>query len=235
MDGARIHLVGERETGEYTPVRTYRPPSGRPVTIGREGDFPLGVDPLDGKVSRIAVIVTAAPDGWHVKTTNLNGADIQLWGQAPMVCPLGGALWWPRITISVRGHEALRHLVLLDDPALTISPARPQRTGRLTESLAPPPMLTAAQQEALRLLYADLLAWPPRKHAQPLRIHQVANRLGICPESVRRRLEEARRKAFRLGLGRDVPLTDPEYLHILVRAGYLTPAADELDSIIREQ
>ena len=205
------------------------------MTIGREGELPLGIDPLDGMVSRVALTVTAIPDGWHVEIANFNSADIQFWGQAPMACQPSSVLRWPRIMVNVWGDQALRHLVLLDNPVLAIVPPRPQRTDRITESLAPPRPLTAPQLEVLRLLYADLLAWPPRKQAPSLRINQVAQRLGMKPEAVRRRLEEAREKAVRLGLGREMPLTDPEYLHVLVRAGYLMPTDDELDPILRDQ
>ncbi|MFI5843786.1 hypothetical protein ACIA8K_29200 [Catenuloplanes sp. NPDC051500] len=188
---------------------------------------------MDGKISRLAVTVTARPDGWEVDVTNRHSADMQLWGQAPMAHQPQVALRWPRITVTVRGDQALRHLVLLDNPAFSIAAPRPQLTSRLTETLAPPQPLTAAQQQALRLLYAELLAWPPLRQAVPLRIKQVARQLGIGPEAVRRRLEEARQKAYALGLGRDLPLSDPEYLHVLVRAGYLMPTDDEIDPILR--
>src|SRR5262245_60218116 len=102
MHAARINVFSERENGEYTPVRTCQAVVGRSVSIGREGDFPLGVDPPDAKVSRNAMTVAATPDGWWIDITNLNGADIHPWGQACTVLPAGGTLCWPRIAIKVR-------------------------------------------------------------------------------------------------------------------------------------
>jgi hypothetical protein len=87
--------------------------------------------------------------------------------------------------------------------------------------------LTVAQEMAVRTLFAELLAWPPLVPATPLQLKQVASRLGARPESIQRRLEEVRRKALGLGLARTGLLTDPEYLYVLVRAGYLAPPPED--------
>jgi hypothetical protein len=236
MNAPRIHILGVRADGGYAPLRTHPVTPERPVIIGREGELPVGIDPFDPKVSRNAVTITSVGDGWRLEIGNRHGVDLQLWGQPalPYYRP-GELLSWPRITVCVKGDRRFRHLVLLDDPTLAIGLERPQHSGssRITESLTRPPTLTVPQQEALRLLYAELLAWPPPKQAVALRINQVARRLRIGSEAVRRRLEEARQKAIALGLSREVPLTDPEYLYVLVRAGYLPPSHEDLGSVLR--
>jgi hypothetical protein len=235
MNAPRIHILGVRADGGYAPLHTHPVTPGRPVIIGREGELAVGIDPFDPKVSRKAVTVTSNIDGWRIEDGNFNGIDLQLWGQAALPYLPVEPLAWPRIAVSVRGDRRFRHLVLLEDPTLTIFSRRPQNSSRLTESVSPPTPLTAPQQEALRLLYGQLLAWPPPKLATPLRIKQVANRLGISSGAVRRRLEEARQKAVALGLNREVPLTDPEYVYVLVRAGYLPPSDEDLDLVLRQK
>jgi predicted DNA-binding protein (UPF0251 family) len=233
MNAPRIHILGVRADGGYAPLLTHPVTRGRPVVIGREGELAVGIDPFDPKVSRNAVTVTSVREGWRLEVGNYNGVDLQLWGQPALPYRPVEPLSWPRIAVCVKGDRLFRHLVLLDDPARAISVERPRHVDQLTESLTPPPPLTMPQQEALRLLYAELLAWPPPKQAVPLRINQVAHRLRISSEAVRRRLEEARQKAIALGLNRAVPLTDPEYLYVLVRAGYLPPSHEDLDRVLR--
>jgi hypothetical protein len=235
MKAPRIHTLGVRADGGVAALHTHAVTPGRAVVIGREGELALGIDPLDPKISRNAVTVTSTGDGWRLEIGNHNGVDLQLWGQPARPYRTVELLSWPRITVHVKGDRQLRHLVLLDDPALAIASQRPRRSGRHTESVTPPPSLTVPQQEALRLLYAELLAWPPPKQAVPRRINQVAHRLGIGNEAVRRRLEEALQKATALGLSRAVPLTDPEYLYVLVRAGYLPPCDEDLDPVLRRE
>jgi hypothetical protein len=74
-------------------------------------------------------------------------------------------------------------------------------------------------------VFAELLAWPPRQGAEPLLLKQAASRIGISVSGVQDRLKAARARALRLGLHREVALTDPSYLYVLVRGGYLDPPA----------
>jgi predicted DNA-binding protein (UPF0251 family) len=142
-------------------------------------------------------------------------------------------LAWPRIAFNVRGKLRARHWVLFDSPGLGFPDERPRPPSQVTVSVDPPAPLTTAEQEAMRILFGDLLAWPPRIPAVPRQLKQVGHRLGISPEGVARRLERARGKAMALGLGRAVPVTDPEYLYVLVRAGYLPPIDEDLDPVLR--
>jgi hypothetical protein len=47
----------------------------------------------------------------------------------------------------------------------------------------------------------------------------------VSASAVQARLTEIRAKATALGLARQVPLSDPEYVYVLVRAGYLRPSS----------
>jgi hypothetical protein len=230
VTGPRIHALVVKADGTRLLLESRTVTPSLPVIIGREGDVGVGIDPLDPKVSRHALTVTATGDGWHIRVTNRNEADLQLWGQPSLPSRPVETVSWPRVALRVKGDRALCHLVLLDDSALSIAGRPSSQPSQLTETVDRPPPLTVAQQEAVRVLFGDLLAWPPRNSAKPLQLKQVANKLKIGEEAVRRRLEGARRKAVSLGLSRMVPLTDPEYLYVLVRAGYLQPSYDDLES-----
>jgi hypothetical protein len=58
-----------------------------------------------------------------------------------------------------------------------------------------------------------------------LLLKQAARELGIQATTLKARLESARDKAVALGLGHQVGVTDPRYLHVLVAHGYLPPPA----------
>jgi hypothetical protein len=140
---------------------------------------------------------------------------------------------WPRVGLRVLGRSDLQHWVLLDDPTLAVTRPAPRPGTELTESADQPRPLTFPQEQAIRLLFGELLAWPPIVPATPLQIKQVARQLGGSKESIQRRLEEVRKKATLVGLARQGMLTDPEYLYVLVRAGYLQPSDDDLDDVLR--
>ena len=233
MTSPRIHTLVIKADGAPLLLESRAAAPRLPVVIGREGEIGIGIDPFDPKVSRQALTVTATGDAWHIQVTNRHGAARQLWGQPALPSRPVETISWPRIGLRVNGDPELRHWVLLDDPALGVAGLQTCQPSQRTESVDRPPRLTAAQQEAIRALFADVLAWPPRVPATPLQLKQVASRLGIRREAVQRRLEEARRKAISLGLGRVVPLTDPEYLYVLVSAGYLQPSDDDLDPPLR--
>jgi hypothetical protein len=225
MDVGPDGSCAKLDTRPVLPDRTF--------DIGREGDdLGIGVDPFDAKVSRHAVRVTSTGGGWRVEDRNTNRSFVQYWGQ-PWLPHLPVADHaWPRIAVHIIGTEGLRHLVLLDDPALTVVPARPARTHRVTESNIPPMPLTEPQLAALRTVFRELLDWPPRARPRQRQLKQAARILGIGREAVQRRLEQSREKAYALGLSRAVSLTDPEYLYALVRAGYVAPSDEDLDPLL---
>jgi hypothetical protein len=204
----------------------------QPALLGREGDLGVGTSPVDPTVSRQAVQVTRTGSGWRVVVTNRNGVIVHPWGQAPGMAETESMYFWPRLALRVIGRPHLQHWILLDDP--TLQPRRPVPLPgtELTETVDQPRPLTVPQELAVRALFAELLAWPPLVPATPRQIKQVASRLGVRTESIQRRLEEVRKKAGMLGLSRNSLLTDPEYLYVLVRAGYLAPGDDELHSIL---
>lgn len=229
-------------TYEYEPVRTCVPLGvpvevGRTLPIGRECQFAIGVEISDKAVSRQAIDVTATENGWDVDIRNLHGAMLHAWGQAPQRISGRQFLSWPRMAIrlltgdpldgriSGRGGPA-HHWVLLEADMLALPPTGP-RVGRQTTSGTvspkPPAALSGAQEEALRLVFQELLQWPPRLPAQPMQLDAAGRRLGIGEGAVRERLRHVHDRALRLGLHRRVGLTNPDYLYVLVQAGYLAP------------
>jgi AraC-like DNA-binding protein len=86
-----------------------------------------------------------------------------------------------------------------------------------------PHPLTGFQAEALRHTFAHLLHWPPRPAVGPPILEAVARRLDISDSSLRSRLAGVLGKARQLGQHRDVAPSSPEYLYVLVQAGYLLP------------
>ncbi len=84
-----------------------------------------------------------------------------------------------------------------------------------------PRRLTCAEREALHIVFPAQLRWPPTDRAEPMLLKQAAARLGISVSAVQDRLKSALVRAVALGQDRIVSLTDPFYLYVLARAGYL--------------
>jgi hypothetical protein len=209
-------------------------PPDTPLLIGREGDVGVGVDPVDPKVSRRAAEVTRTGSGWRVVVTNRNGVIVHPWGGGAGMAEPDATYGGARLGLRVIGSPEYQHWVLLEDPRLQPRRPDPAPGTSLTETADQPRPLTVPQEQAVRELFGELLAWPPLVPATPRQLKQVASRLGVKPESIQRRLEEVRKKAVALGLSRVGLLTDPEYLYVLVRAGYLTPAADDVHPLLAD-
>jgi hypothetical protein len=197
----------------------------------------VGIDPVDSKVSRLALKVTRTSDGWQISAANRNGVLAFPWGQASFRIDRHLVLAWPRLALQVIGSPAREHWVLLEDDTLAVPRASSNGDGEAigstttTEAAKPPTPLTEKQATTLRTLFAELLAWPPVVPATTLQIKQVAHRLQERrPETIQRRLELLRQKANRLepGLAVSGPLTNPDYLYVLVRNGYLQPCAEDV-------
>lgn len=198
--------------------------AGQSVTVGRDGQLQVGLAVPDLSISRVAVTVTAAVGRWQLDVTNRNGAVMYPWGQASQLAEGKVSVSWPLTGLRLRGEKELEHWVLLESPQVETSEDGPTgSTNSITRLNERPLALTAPQVEALTCLFSDMLSWPPVAHAQPLQLKQAATRLGITTEAVQQRLRLARAKATELGLARYADLADPEYLYVLVRAGYLHP------------
>jgi hypothetical protein len=202
-------------------------------TFGREGDIPLATNPLDKKVSRQAVTVTAAERGWTVVPTNSNGVTLHPWAQPSRVISTIESIMWPRVGLRVVGAPELEHWILLeDDEAYTRGSGR--YTTGLTDYAQPVLRLTTRQMEAVRVVFEDLLAWPPAPAPRVVLIKQAARTLDRSSSAVQERLIEVRRRAYELGLFRqDVELTDPEYVYALAHAGYVEPSPRDLHRPLR--
>jgi hypothetical protein len=227
--GRRIRIV-ERPAKEEDPQLRWNGPI-RPrqtLIVGREGDLAIATNPVDRKVSRHAVTITASDRGWSILPTNRNGVRLHPWAQPSHAVSTLEIMMWPRVGVRVVGHADMEHWVLLeDDEAYTKGAAR--HTTGLTEYAPPPTRLTDKQTQALRLVFRDLLAWPPRSDPEVHLIKQAAKALEISSSGVQERLKEVLHRAHELGLARrDVGLTDPEYLYALARAGYVQPSPVDL-------
>ena len=233
--GMQVHVVEKpgidsapqlRWTGKLRPKET--------VTVGREGNLVVGVNPMDKRVSRHAATITAADRGWCILPTNRNGVTLYPWAQPSYPVSSVDTIVWPRIGVRIMGDPGLEHWVLLEDDEAYTKGA-PRHTTGLTEMAQPIRPLTPAQKEAVRDVFHDVLAWPPRPaESRILNLKQVAPLLERTPSAVRQRLIEVRKRAEELGLARQVvELTDPEYIYALVKAGLIEPAPDDLRRPLR--
>lgn len=214
------------ETGGGAPsTSAYAGEVNVTLSIGREAAVELGVRPLDRRVSREAVEVTPTTDGWLVRCINRNGVLVHPWGLPSWMAQPRELLTAPRVALRVLGTSKLHHWIMLEDDGLGERSAE-GRGSVLTDSELPVRPLTRAQVDVVRALFRELLAWPPMVPSEPKQLKQVAREIGISLSGVQARLSEVRAKAESLGLSRRVPLADPEYLYVLVRAGYLRPDLD---------
>lgn len=223
MSARRILVVEEGEESQLRTAAERNMEIGDECRVGREAELPVALDPLDRRVSRTAIVITCTTDGWLINSLNRNGVVVQPWAQPASLAQPVELLSSARVALRVLGTRQRLHWVLLeDDSRLGRDCAAPPGTVG-TDLEVPVRPLTQPQREVLGLLFANLLAWPPVVGAEPLQLKQVARRLGLSVSAVQARLHDVRLKAEHLGLGRQVPLHDPEYLYVLARAGYVRP------------
>ena len=202
-------IVVERVDDVLHTIATRAMQPGDSVSVGRAAELPVGHS-KDVRVSRLALTVACTESGWAIESTNRNGVLVHLWGLPPRYAQRDEASAAPRVALRVVGSIVREHWVLLEDD--TRLSAEPGADGP-----------TASEFEALRLLFPDLLEWPPVLSEWPPGIEQVAATLRTTPETLVRRLEEIRARAVPLGLAPEVTVADPEYVHLLVQSGWLRP------------
>jgi hypothetical protein len=198
------------------------------LVIGREGDVALGVVPADFGVSRRALTVRITAKGWWIEPINSNGIVLQPWGQAPSWLDVGRPLEisWPWVGLRIIGSRPnVQHWVLLE--AGTGATRDPGTTSTQTESPDPKP-LTDAQSAAIAAVFAQHLAWPPVAGAMPQTLDAAARRLGVSTAAVYQRLEAARARAYLLGSHPQSSVTEPDYIYVLVRNGFIEPQRHEI-------
>ena len=198
---------------------------GAPVTVGRLADVPLGVHLVDEGISRVAMTVTAGTGGWTIEIGNRNGAALRPWGLAPQRALATQVVRWPLVAVRIAGTRSdQQHWVLLENDAYGGDTEPPDSGPGETRLGNLPPPLAPAERAALHVAFRDFLAWPPpTTPPQAQQLKQVATRLGKSLSGVQDRLGSAMDKALRLGLPGPTTLTNPEYLHVLVAAGYVRP------------
>lgn len=208
---------------------------GESLVVGREGDLPVGVDLPDTGVSRQALLVTATEGGWQLVCTNGNRAALHRWGQ-PVSWPDRNAPWtlrWPRVAVRLIGSlPHAQHWVLLEADGYSLPAVGDLRgpASTNTSSAEAPAPLTPAQLAALTGVFAQHLAWPPVAGPMPIKLEAVARRLGVSDGAVAQRLEAAQQRAYKLGSHRQVGVTDPDYLYVLVGHGYLSAPTAHVDA-----
>jgi hypothetical protein len=218
----RIRVVdlanGRESTGEPVLLEP-----GTKLIVGREGDVALGVVPADFGVSRRALTVGRTAAGWSIEPMNSNGIVLQLWGQAPAWLDIGRPLEisWPWVGLRIVGSRSdVQHWVLLE--AGTGSTREPGSSSTQTDSPDAKP-LTHAQSAAVAAVFAQHLAWPPVAGAAPQTLDAAARRLGVSTAAVYQRLEAVRARAYLLGSHPQASVTEPDYIYVLVRNGFIEP------------
>lgn len=226
-------LVREAEAGR-SQAPTGRPlADGQRVTIGREADLSLGRAVNDTGISRRAVELTATAGGWEIKVPNRNGAVIHPWGLVPFRAQPSHLVRWPLVGIRVLGTEtAQQHWVLLESDSYLGADGTAVQGGPTPTAVGSAPQpLAPGESSALELVFEDYLAWPPPlTPPEPRQLKQVARKLGKSLSGVQDRLRSAQDKALRLGLARPTTLTQPDYFHVLVAAGYIEVPAQRCRS-----
>lgn len=226
-------------SGSWRPTGAMTAEVGDSVLIGREGDLPVAIDPIDSGVSRRALTVTVDPAHWELEVTNSNHAWVHPWGQRPTWAESGTTLRkrWPRIGVLLVGNrEDLHHWVLLEsdsDPSEWRSkdvdraniPSHPSGTKVKAASVG----LTRAQLEALQMVFSKYLEWPPVIGSEPMLLEAAARKLGIVPNAVTDRLRQAQNRAYSLGPHRQTGVMSPEFVYVLASAGYL-PVPEPFDA-----
>ena len=208
-------------------LNTLAIPMGQSVTIGRDTELPVGIDPPDLGVSRRGVAVTATADGWHVVIENRAGAFVHLWAQPPVWAPHATASLhrWPRIGIRLIGSDrTMEHWVLLESDGYPLpgqGRSAPADFGPTRLPPTPKP-LTAAQLAAVQGVFREFLAWPPKSGPTPTTLATAGAKLGISPAGVTERLARVQDRAYALGMHRQTGVSDPAYLYLLVRHGFIT-------------
>ena len=215
--GSGTLIVAEEDASGLQIFTSLDVPARDEVSVGREGRLRIGAGVPDSRVSREAATVSRTQDGWRVQSSNRNGVIVHPWAQPARVARPVELLAHEYVALRIVGHTDRRHWLLMEDS--NSNPPAPMPTLR-TELRTPPRPLTAPQVEVLECLFGKLLAWPPIMGCEPLQLKQVARQIGVSMSAVQARLVEARAKAEGLGLSRQVPLTDPEYLYVLVGAQY---------------
>jgi hypothetical protein len=204
-------IVVERVDDVLHTLGTRAMNPGDSVTVGRAAELPIG-HTTDARISRLALTIECTEAGWAIESTNRNGVLLHPWGLPPRYTQRNETAAAPRIALRVVGSIVREHWVLLeDDTRLTAGSA-----GATDEP-------TASELEALRLLFPDLLEWPPVLSEWPPGIEQVAGELRITAETLIRHLEAIRARATAQGLPPEVTVADPEYIHLLVQSGWLRP------------
>jgi hypothetical protein len=233
-------------------VRTIPIPKGSTISVGREADLLIGTNPHDAGVSRLALTVSRT-DGWRLDVRNRNGVVVQPWAQGATWVEARSELElsWARVGVRLVGSErSVEHWVLLEsaedlarrDDSAPLRPGPPR--PRLAENADPaiesgpgfagatrrpnvPRPLTRTQEAAVRTVFREFLAWPPISGAAPVPIAAAANRLGVSTTAVHERLTRVRERAYALGLHQQIGVSDPNYVHLLVRHGYLKPTGKQ--------
>jgi len=201
--------------------------TGTPVTIGRDTELPVGIDPPDLGVSRRGVEVTAAADGWHVVIENRAGAFVHPWAQPPIWAPHGTVAVhrWPKIGIRLIGSDrTMEHWVLLESEAYPLPVQGRSASADFGPTRLPPTPkpLTAHQLAAVQGVFQEFLAWPPKSGPSPTTLATAATKLKISPAGVTERLARVQDRAYALGMHRQTGVSDPAYLYLLVRHGFIT-------------
>lgn len=201
----------------------------RLTVVGREGEVPVGLEPADTGISRRALRVGVDDSGWTVHVDNTHGAVVHPWGQAPHWYEKGTVARhrWPRVGIRLVGSErTLEHWVLLESGAFQLArpePADPVVVAGGTDLVRLPNPLTDTQLAAVRAVFPEHLAWPPRSGPVPVPIAAAAGRLRVSATAVSERLSKVQERAYALGLHQLIGVSDPEYVYKLIRHGYIPP------------
>lgn len=197
---------------------------GHPVVIGRALGWGGRELPDDG-LSRVGLTVELTRDGWSIEVGNRNGVVAHPWAQPSFWLDPPSTLRsaWPRVGVRLVGtRRDVEYWVLVEGSWSLPRPA-PEPPGVTLSTRRPAGVkpLTGQQRDAVMTLFHQHLQWPPVASPLPRPVAAAASRLGVAPVSLQERLERVQQRAYALGLHRLVGVSDPAYVHFLVRRGVL--------------
>jgi hypothetical protein len=172
--------------------------------------------------------VNPSASGWSLTVSNTHGAVLHRWGQAPVWIEKNASVqeYWPRIGVRVIGSDrSLEHWVLLECDQYSLPVVQPVQKLRhplgATDLGSLPKPLTEGQLAAVHALFREYLTWPPRSSPTPAPVSSVAHRLGVSATAISERLTKVQERAYALGMHKLTGVSDPDYVYLLIRHGYI--------------
>lgn len=192
VDAVHLLVAGEG------PIRIH---PGEPFTFGRSPGCDLTLDDSDRSISRVAGLVEYVDGVWFLVNASTS-RPLYLIGEVGLrrTVPTGGREVLPNgetrvVVVGIRTHE----LVLAVGEAAVAAHAHLGPTGSGSDRTTMP-SITVNERTALLAVAEGYLLPHPRHDPQPRTYNEAGERLGLPVSTVRKRVENVRRKLIESGV-----------------------------------